>query len=168
MIDRANHERALQLTVDDVLDQAAGGAGAHHRAHLRVSLGKSSDQLRQAQGEGGLQRTDLQHTPGLAVIAGGAGGIEQQFRQAVGEGQDAPPRGRHLYALGAALEQRNPQLVLQRADPRGHVRLYGVQFAGGLVHAAVAGYRGHYLEIRDIHRTHLSEKTLTNTQFKAH
>ncbi|MCY1379980.1 hypothetical protein D9M69_677510 [compost metagenome] len=72
MIDRTDHECTLQLTVDDILDQAARGAGAHHRTNLGISLGKPRDQLGQAQGEGGFQRADFHHAFGVAVIAGSA------------------------------------------------------------------------------------------------
>ncbi|MNX82776.1 hypothetical protein D3C86_1145140 [compost metagenome] len=123
--------------------------------------------MRQTQGEGGLQRADFQHAFGMAVIAGGAGSIVQQFRKAGGEGQDAPACRRYLHTLGAALEQRDAELVLQRANPRRHVGLHGVQLARGLVHAAVARHRIHHLEIRNIHRTHLSQKVIASCVSKA-
>lgn len=168
VVDRSRDERAFELTVDDALNQAAGSAGTYHRANLRVSLGKLCDQVRQAQGQGGFQRADFQDAFGMAVIPGGTRSIEQQLRKPRGERQDAPTRGRHLHTFGAALKQRHAEFVFQRANPRRNVRLHGVQLAGGLVHAAVARDRIHHLEIRYIHRTHLSHKVITDDEFTAY
>ncbi|MCY1247100.1 hypothetical protein D9M72_603950 [compost metagenome] len=72
-----------------------------------------------------------------------------------------------MHPFGAALKQRNAELILKRANPRRNVRLHGVQLAGGLVHAAVARHGVHPLEIRYIHHNHLSQKVIAIAMAKA-
>ena len=100
---------------------------------------------------GSFERADSQRTGRCSLVGDCALGV---FEQACGtrreRKQPRPGRRQRDPAIGS-LEQGEPDLILQGFDARGDVRLHGVQFECGLVHAAGSGNGLEDFQIGGVH-----------------
>lgn len=153
MIGRAADIGAIELPIENLVDQLAGCSGPQGQIDRRIGCHIGSKNRRQMQGRRRIERADRQHPGRRSLVGHRAPGVVEQACGAGREGKKPPAGGCQRGPSIGSLEQGEPDFILQRFDPRGDVGLHRVEFKRSLAHAARACHGLEHPKVGSVHLT---------------
>jgi hypothetical protein len=125
-------ERRVELVVPDLFERDAGELVAQLDLEQRIALDGAREKMGKPHELGIRHRSESHATRHLSrELAGLRAHRVDRGDHRVNDRQQSPASGRQRHPARQPLEQRNPQLVLERADLRGECGLAHVQFLRG-------------------------------------
>jgi hypothetical protein len=131
MDDRPGNEGAVELVVENLLGQRAGGVGMDAQVEARVAGANRLQGAGQMQGGKGFHGADAEFAGAFADQPHGRAGLPLQHQHPPRVVEQHPSGGRQFQPASLAEKEFGAEFFLQLADAAGDVGLNRIQLARG-------------------------------------